>query len=161
MQKSIKKRKIESKKTLLTIDDFTNRWLHGIDYQHEIYVNATIDERLIEENEEIDFSFVALLGAFETIFSIADKSIAVQNILTNALQSFNNLKVDSQSSYDLKTPSSLKIAGARMTPSQNNVDQNKPNNNKRLKSSTVSNVAKKSKNKVTSLEFRNLDLDSD
>lgn len=56
---------IEGKSPLLSLEDFSPRWKHGVDYQIEINTNTSNKTEIIEENQGIDFSYPSLFGEFD------------------------------------------------------------------------------------------------
>lgn len=118
----MRRRKAEGKHPLLTIEDFSKRWIHGINYNVEINVKTTVNLETLEENEQIDFRYASLLGMFEKYFSMASKSPAIQIILSSMFEQLKNTEVETQSSGELKPPNSLAIPGARNTHPRRNVD---------------------------------------
>ena len=108
----------------------------------------------------VDYSYASLVGAFEPLFSLAEKSTGfalgslaeIQKILKTALQTFKDLKIEEPSACELKPPANLKILGAHKTRPRNNVDHHNSKKKKKLTRDIIINHLKK-KNFWTYINF--------
>ncbi len=132
----IKHRKMEKRNPLLKIDDFSKRWLHGVDYNIAIEVKSNISNKVLDDEDSFDFSYSSLLGEFEKYFSAASKCKPIQVALVDCLTTLNQIEVKPEGNSDLLPPSHLKIPGAPKTRPIFNVEHNELNNKKGIKRKT-------------------------
>lgn len=129
----LKQRKSENKDPLLTINDFSQRWLHSIDYNIDINVKSSISSQILEEDDSFDFSYASLIGEFEKYFSAASKCKPIQAALVDCLNTLDQIEVNPEGNSDLLPPSHLKIPGAPKTRPRLMVDHNESKNKKKTK----------------------------
>lgn len=46
------------------IDDFSKRYLHGVDYNIAIEVKSSISNKVLDDDDNLNFSYASLLGEF-------------------------------------------------------------------------------------------------
>lgn len=115
---------IDDKYPILTLDDFTERWIRADDYNAIPQENRTY---LIQKEKQTntDNSYSGYLSRFERYFSSAARSESIRKILDNCideLYSIEHQNATEDQLIELQPPSSIPIAGRPFTNPRKNVD---------------------------------------